>query len=444
MTQSITIKPNEVKSVKLIISAKKIGFITLSLTAVGNSAGDKIKERLKIIPEGVEQNINSATTIQLKDGKTKDNKALTCVLPPNTVLDTVTVSASVVGDIIGGSMKNIDSLIRIPSGCGEQNMIIATPNALALIYLTITGQLTPEITAQGINNLLTGYQAQLTYKLDDGSFSAFGPSDGNGSTWLTAYVVKSFIQFQQFITIDQAVIDRALVFVVSKQQTDGSFIENGRVIHKDMQGAAGDGLAFTCYMTIVLKTSLPDHPQYSVEIQKALTYIIRKLSSSNDIYELLVCSYALKFNNNPAANGFKAKILALGTSTTSELHWDKSSSTGEAGSLSIEMTAYGLLYFLLDKDSGTSFRILKWLISQQNSYGGFKSTQDTVVAFQAISQIALGFRATSTNLDLIMKPNVGRTYNAHVDKSNALTQQDFAVSFYTKSEQYDEFNIILA
>ena len=39
-----------------------------------------------------------------------------------------------------------------------------------------------------------GYQRELNYKHDDGSFSAFGPRDGAGSTWLTAFVLKVFAQ----------------------------------------------------------------------------------------------------------------------------------------------------------------------------------------------------------------------------------------------------------
>lgn len=34
-----------------------------------------------------------------------------------------------------------------------------------------------------INLLLSGYERQLTYQRDDGSFSAFGSSDTSGSTW---------------------------------------------------------------------------------------------------------------------------------------------------------------------------------------------------------------------------------------------------------------------
>jgi len=42
--------------------------------------------------------------------------------------------------------------------------------------------------------MITGYQRELTYRHNDGSFSAFGESDKEGSLWLTAFVLKCFSQ----------------------------------------------------------------------------------------------------------------------------------------------------------------------------------------------------------------------------------------------------------
>jgi hypothetical protein len=58
-----------------------------------------------------------------------------------------------------------------------------------------------------------GYQRELTYRRDDNSFSAFGKSDPHGSTWLTAFVVRSFKQAQSHIFVDQAVLDKSLEYL---------------------------------------------------------------------------------------------------------------------------------------------------------------------------------------------------------------------------------------
>lgn len=44
------------------------------------------------------------------------------------------------GDILGPSISGLDSLIQMPYGCGEQNMINFAPNIYVLQYLNATGQ----------------------------------------------------------------------------------------------------------------------------------------------------------------------------------------------------------------------------------------------------------------------------------------------------------------
>lgn len=49
------------------------------------------------------------------------------------------------GDLMGRAMKNLDRLLAMPYGCGEQNMVLFAPNIFILNYLKSTGQLTTEI-----------------------------------------------------------------------------------------------------------------------------------------------------------------------------------------------------------------------------------------------------------------------------------------------------------
>lgn len=89
------------------------------------------------------------------------------------------------------------------------------PDVVILSYLTKVGRLTPELQKQLINYLEVGYQGELCYLHPDGSFSAFGKSDDSGSSWLTAFVVRIFVQASEFITIDNAVIIKALEWLKS-------------------------------------------------------------------------------------------------------------------------------------------------------------------------------------------------------------------------------------
>lgn len=60
------------------------------------------------------------------------------------------------GDILASSMQNTRNLLKMPFGCGEQNMVLFAPNIYVLNYLNETQQLTPEIKSKAIGYLNTG------------------------------------------------------------------------------------------------------------------------------------------------------------------------------------------------------------------------------------------------------------------------------------------------
>ena len=69
-------------------------------------------------------------------------------------------------------------------------MMHFVPNIVILDYLKRVKKLTPDLEKKIINYMEIGYQTELKFKRLDGSFSAFGDLDREGSTWLTAFVLK--------------------------------------------------------------------------------------------------------------------------------------------------------------------------------------------------------------------------------------------------------------
>lgn len=57
---------------------------------------------------------------------------------------------------MGRALKNLDGLLRMPYGCGEQNMALLAPNIYILHYLKNTDQLTPAILDKATNFLNSG------------------------------------------------------------------------------------------------------------------------------------------------------------------------------------------------------------------------------------------------------------------------------------------------
>ncbi|XP_044840104.1 ovostatin-like [Mauremys mutica] len=88
------------------------------------------------------------------------------------------------GNILGTAMQNLQQLLQMPFGCGEQNMVLFAPNFYVLDYLNKTGQLSEETKSKATGYLVSGYQKQQSYKHPDGSYSVFGSRDKEGrNTW---------------------------------------------------------------------------------------------------------------------------------------------------------------------------------------------------------------------------------------------------------------------
>ena len=60
------------------------------------------------------------------------------------------------GDILGPSIDGLENLLRMPTGCGEQNMIKLAPDLYIANYLTVSGQMTPSMQARVKHLIETG------------------------------------------------------------------------------------------------------------------------------------------------------------------------------------------------------------------------------------------------------------------------------------------------
>uniref|UniRef100_A0A1B6EFY6 TEP1-F n=1 Tax=Clastoptera arizonana TaxID=38151 RepID=A0A1B6EFY6_9HEMI len=189
-------------STSFMISPKELGYISIKVTANSILAGDAVERKLLVKAEGETQFLNKAVFVDLRNTQSFSTN-VTLDIPVNIVPGSEVIEVSAVGDMLGPSIPNLASLIKMPFGCGEQNMLNFVPNIVILDYLKNTNQLTQAIENRAVRFLETGYQQELTYRHNDGSFSAFGSTDRSGSTWLTAFVAKSFRQAMSHINVEE-------------------------------------------------------------------------------------------------------------------------------------------------------------------------------------------------------------------------------------------------
>lgn len=239
-------------NLKFPIKPTKIGILTFKVSAVSPQAGDAIEKPLRVISEGIPRSITTSTLLVLDKSTSSLSSNLSIEIPNGVFEDTIVISATVAGNILSKTLNNLENLIQMPSGCGEQTLLLLVPDIAIWDYLQATNQLKPDTEQKLRQFAIAGYQNELNYQRKDGSFSAFGESDPSGSSWLTAYAVKAFNLASKYIEIDSNVMTRALDFIASNQEDNGSFKEPGRVIHADMQGGSAEGTALTAYISGVL------------------------------------------------------------------------------------------------------------------------------------------------------------------------------------------------
>ncbi|KAI5743739.1 hypothetical protein M8J77_021636 [Diaphorina citri] len=428
--KKLTIKANSGSTTTFVITPKELGYIGIKVTATSNLAGDSMEGKLLVKPEGETQYKNKAIFVDLRKNKTFSVN-VTLDMPKNIVPGSEHVEVSAVGDLLGPSIPNLANLIKMPFGCGEQNMLNFVPNIVVLEYLKKTYQLTDAIEAKASRYLETGYQQELTYRRPDGSFSAFGTTDPNGSTWLTAFVAKSFRQAASHTTIDESVILEALAWLSSNQAVNGSFPEVGKVSHADMQGGAAKGLALTAYTLVAFLENSRATPLYRNTINKAVDYIVKNLAGTEDAYAIAICSYALHLAQHPVKDVAFNLLESKAHNEDGKKWWkraerpeDKKNPWAQVpNSVDVEMTSYALLSYLDRGLVEDTLPILTWLVTQQNDQGGFASTQDTVIGLYALAQLAEKVLARNNDISISFKYLNGQSSEMSVNRLNNMILQ---------------------
>ncbi|XP_009320150.1 PREDICTED: alpha-2-macroglobulin-like protein 1 [Pygoscelis adeliae] len=162
---------NEAKTFQWSVTAEQLGLmnITLSTEAVATKElcgeeipfvpnqgqKDMITKLLLVRPEGVLVEKARSSILCPKKGNPAQ-ESVSLMLPLNVVEGSVRATVSVTGDLMGTALQNLDHLVQMPHGCGEQNMVLFAPIVYVLQYLEKTRQLTPEIKERATGFLRNG------------------------------------------------------------------------------------------------------------------------------------------------------------------------------------------------------------------------------------------------------------------------------------------------
>ncbi|KAG0433503.1 hypothetical protein HPB47_019855, partial [Ixodes persulcatus] len=424
-------------SVSFLITPTKLGYIDIHVSATSSLAGDSILKKLLVKPEGSKQHFNRALLVDRRNPSAPPTSTnISIPIPKNAVPGSERISVSAVGDLLGPHVNNLDQLLVMPHGCGEQNMLDFVPNVVVLDYLRRANRLSPAVRAKALRNLEDVLEVFLiTHRtLTHSSFSPNLLSAISRNIKVSAFVLKSFVQAVPYTSVDPAVLENATRWLVERQKPDGSFEEPGEVIYKPMQSGAGSGAALTAYVLIALLENKAKSSQPAV-VQAAEEFLLKELRTQSDPYVVAVVTYALHLSGHRARDGAFQKLLSLATREDDMVFWkdpgvtpvnttDKQSDFFfKAHFKDVEMTAYALLTLMERGDVSAAIPVMRWLVSKQNANGGYSSTQDTVIGIQALARLAASVVSQTIAVDASVKYGDGRKRTLKIHSGNALVLQ---------------------
>jgi CD109 antigen len=393
--KTITVKANDLGGVSFKIRARELGAQQVKITARSRNRADAVIKDLLVEPEGVAREL--VENLVISAGKSYE---LDMSLPQDIISGSARGFLALTGNYLTQTMEGLESLIKMPYGCGEQNMLLFAPNVYVSQYLRETNQSKPSIQAKAESLMVTGYQRELTYQRNDGSFSAFGNSDKIGSLWLSAFVLKTFAQAKNYIYVDDNVLTNTRNWITKQQKGDGSFEPVGFVHHQELLGGLKGNLSLTAYLAVALLESGDKSMA-----QKAVSYLEKALNDSFDSYSLAITAYALEMAKSQSAGKAYDLLVKKAKQDDNGTYWgdlpevqplnQSQNLVAKRGvianrSAAIETTGYALMALTLHGDRIMASQAARWLVSKRNSYGGWDSTQDTVVGLQSLAQYVVG------------------------------------------------------
>ncbi|NXJ58969.1 CO4 protein, partial [Rostratula benghalensis] len=429
----VVAKGNSATPVYFSVVPLTVGEIPITITAFDTISGhtDSIRKNLKVVAEGILQREEKTICIN------SDLKSHTLELnrPSDMVPGSEShVFVSLKGNIMDESIENclsltgVEKLIKVPTGCAEQTMVKMAPAVYAIEYLDASQQwinFDPEKKEEAISMIEKGYTRVLQFQKEDGSYGAFKKTPS--SVWLTAFIVKVLTRSREYINIQDSHIRNSVSYLINQQQADNSFHDHHPVIDRTMQGGirtAEEDLALTAFVTIALQQTLQvyESPDVVQVVRKAVAYMKNELSVNTNCYSTAITAYALTLvqSDGEEAQFVKEKLRSCSVfdAEKQQRYWGNGNDA-----ISVETTAYALLQTLLLKDMEYARPIATWLTEIRNYGGGYCSTQDTVVALEALSAYSIQTQATvSTNLTVKLG-----TPGRKKDFSITLTDRDEAI-----------------
>lgn len=326
------------------------------------------------------------------------------MIVPGTGVAQVMVYPNTLTELVSG----LDGLLREPSGCFEQSSTTNYPNVLISQYLRETGQIKPEIGQRADALMDRGYRKLVGFEcrkpngdLKEG-YEWFGGTAPPHEA-LTAYGLLQFTDMATVFNVDPTMLKRTKDYLLSARDGKGGFKRNARAL--DTFGRAPDHVT-AAYIVWAITESEKGTAEKS-DLSKEIDALHKRATdptdkSSKDPYFLALVGNGL-LNVDRAKDG-NALLLAVGKLQAKDGNVpgaEISITASQGRDLEIETTALAVLGWVKANRNDLFFantqNALKWIGKQRGGYGGFGSTQSTILALKALIEFARKSKRNAEN-----------------------------------------------
>lgn len=388
----VSIAPAEFKVIYLECLATSIGDGKLEIKFSSPEHRDEIIRNITVVAKGFPANISLSGQDLQKDFT---------INPVNVVPGSMKVTFTAYPNILSELMSGVDAILREPYGCFEQTSSSNYPNIMVLNYLKTMQVNDAALEAKATKLLDDGYKKLIAFETKENGYEWFGAAPAHEA--LTAYGLMEFVDMKKvYPGVDDKMLDRTKKLLLDKRDGNGGFKKNPRAL--DSFGGADEDIT-NAYIVYALSES-----GYK-DLQKELDAVVKNAKKTNDPYILALCANAL-FNVGDKERGEEMLGRLIKTRNDAGF-WTgaKHSITRSTGiSLNVETSSLALLALMKSQnpDMGAIASGVKYLVGARSGFGGFGSTQATILALKALTKYAEFSKKTDEagSVDVLVNGNV--------------------------------------
>ncbi|CAG5115195.1 unnamed protein product, partial [Candidula unifasciata] len=322
----LEIEPNDAASAYFPIIPLEIGDFPIRVMAVSSWGRDAVEKTLRVEGEGLEKihtisvmldpsgkrflrsgssNHSFSVKNEVRVEEKRQSVELDLNLPQEVIPDTDSCTVHAMG---------VAELLRMPTGCGEQNLIYLAPNVYVTRYLRSTRRLSAVIEKKATILIRQGVARQMTFRKPDASYATWPHADS--STWLTAFAMKTLCQAEHYITIDHNQTCESFHWIAQQQNLDGSFKEETWVTHREMLGGINGDVSHAAYiLTALLECACQGENQKEI-IDRSQGYIEANIGQTDRPLAVALSAYALTLAGSPHSDTLVKRLMSMAKSST--------------------------------------------------------------------------------------------------------------------------------